>query len=55
MQLLNNLFRVGRNKKNTDIVCYILTSLVSVFGKIKAGGNKIVSSAFLGLRWADLT
>ena len=53
MQLLYNLFRVGRNKKNAGIVCYILTSLVSVFGNIKARGNKIISSAFLGLRWAD--
>ena len=30
MQLLNNLFRLGRKQKNADIICYMLTQLVSL-------------------------
>ena len=30
LQLLNNLFRVSRKQKNADIICYKLTSLVSL-------------------------
>ena len=30
MKLLNNLFGVGWNQKNADIICYALASLVSM-------------------------
>ena len=30
MQLLNSLFRVGGKWKNADIICYKLTTLVSL-------------------------